>query len=103
MPLSLVTCLTRYYSTVSAITVAHGGWSEFRICPNNDIHRTVTQECLDAHLLETVEGKTRYYHPIHTGNFTVQLVLPKGLICSQCVIQWWWKTSELLFQSAFEY
>jgi len=80
-------------TVVLTITVSHGGWSEFRICPNNNVHRVVSQDCLDKRLLYTVGGKTRFYHPVRTGDVTIQLVLPKDLTCSQCVLQWWWKTN----------
>jgi hypothetical protein len=79
-----------YYLT--DITAPHGGWSEFRICPNNNIHKAVTQECLDRYLLATPSGETRYIHQREAANITISLVLPQGLLCSQCVLQWKWNT-----------
>ncbi|XP_045180175.2 uncharacterized protein LOC123539591 [Mercenaria mercenaria] len=76
------------------ITVAHnGGWSEFRICPNNDVNKAVTQQCLDQFLLATPSGETRYIHQKTTGRFNIPLVLPPGLTCTQCVLQWKWNAA----------
>ncbi|KAJ8307911.1 hypothetical protein KUTeg_014558 [Tegillarca granosa] len=33
------------------ITANHKGWFEFKLCPNNDVTKKVTQECLDKYLL----------------------------------------------------
>ena len=70
---------------------------EFRICPNNDIHKEATQDCLDRHVLTLTNGSTRYYIPRDrraTFDLTVSLVLPRGLTCSQCVVQWLWNGGE---------
>ncbi|KAL4218359.1 hypothetical protein ACF0H5_023096 [Mactra antiquata] len=75
------------------IRVGHGGWSEVRICPNNDINRPATQGCLDQYLLQTIDGATRVnHHHEFTGVYTYQFKLPAGLTCSQCVLQWRWNT-----------
>ena len=82
-------------STTSELTVNHGGWLEFRICPNNNIQKEATQQCLDHHVLALRNGSTRYYFPKGSGrNITVELVLPRGLTCTQCVLQWLWNTGE---------
>ncbi|XP_052807202.1 uncharacterized protein LOC128236392 [Mya arenaria] len=78
------------------ITANHGGYSEFRICANNDVSKRVTQECLNEHLLKTPSGESRYLH--ENGNAGkgikhVDLILPYGLTCTQCVFQWKWKTN----------
>lgn len=76
------------------LTVGHGGWSEFRICPNNDVNKAVTQQCLDQHLLATTGGETRIRIPHVARKFRMQFKLPAGLTCSQCVLQWKWNTGE---------
>ena len=38
-----------YY--LSLTSANHLSWFEFRICPNNDIHKPATQSCLDRYLL----------------------------------------------------
>ncbi|KAK3606445.1 hypothetical protein CHS0354_041386 [Potamilus streckersoni] len=77
------------------ITVNHGGWFEFRLCPNNDPQKRVTRSCLDRNLLAQPNGQNRYQ--INAGDgitvYTVNLVLPRGLTCSQCVLQWKWNTA----------
>ncbi|KAH3894119.1 uncharacterized protein LOC127862143 isoform X2 [Dreissena polymorpha] len=75
------------------ITVNHGGWFEFRLCPNNDFTKRATQECLDKYLLEQTTGGARYTLNEGRGIKTVTLKLPKDLTCSQCVLQWKWNTA----------
>ncbi|XP_069102856.1 serine-rich adhesin for platelets-like, partial [Argopecten irradians] len=69
-----------------------GGYFEFRLCPNNDITRKITQECLDKHHL-VING---YGHRLYVERDTVydlQLKIPEDLTCTQCVLQWKWKGS----------
>ncbi|XP_052811640.1 uncharacterized protein LOC128239176 [Mya arenaria] len=80
------------------ITINHGGYSEFRLCPNNDVTKRVTQQCLDKYLLAMPSGQTRYIHPqkgslYGNGRKDIDLVLPRGLTCTQCVLQWKWTTN----------
>uniref|UniRef100_A0A0B6ZZ67 Chitin-binding type-4 domain-containing protein n=1 Tax=Arion vulgaris TaxID=1028688 RepID=A0A0B6ZZ67_9EUPU len=75
------------------ITVSHKGYHEFKIC---NVQRTggieATQECLDATVLEDENGAKKFYNGTEsTGYFEYILVLPEGLTCSHCVIQWRWK------------
>ncbi|XP_062616040.1 uncharacterized protein LOC134277745 [Saccostrea cucullata] len=77
---------------VVEVTALHYGWFEFRICPNNDINRAVTQECLDKHLLVLSTGATRFTEVTSTGKYLLHAQLPAGLTCSQCVVQWKWHT-----------
>ncbi|XP_069102406.1 uncharacterized protein [Argopecten irradians] len=91
--------ITRHYTVGQTIdigveiTANHHGYFEFRLCPNNDIHKRATQECLDQHLLtlENADG-TRYYLGGRRGAINLKAKLPEGLTCSQCVLQWRWKT-----------
>ncbi|XP_045173145.2 uncharacterized protein LOC123534789 [Mercenaria mercenaria] len=75
------------------ITVNHGGWFEFKICPNNDVKKRATQECLDKYLLQQLDGSTRFVIPEGLGIVSIKLKLPQGLSCSQCVLQWKWNTA----------
>ncbi|XP_053383502.1 uncharacterized protein LOC128549850 [Mercenaria mercenaria] len=75
------------------ITAPHGGWSEFRLCPNNDVQKPVAQQCLDRYLLATPSGETRIVHHRISGKLKIPLVLPQGLTCTQCVMQWKWNTA----------
>ena len=79
------------------VTVQHGGWFEFRICPNNDFRVPVTHECLNRNLLSLADGSgyRKYLHvndPV--GFYNVTLRLPTGLTCTQCVLQWKWHTGK---------
>lgn len=77
------------------LTAYHKGYYEFKICPHNNPTMPVTQRCLDEHPLEIKEGNRRYrtrYYPRNSGAQWLNLVLPRGLECSQCVLQWRYKT-----------
>ncbi|XP_076066211.1 uncharacterized protein LOC143039859 [Oratosquilla oratoria] len=77
------------------ITVQHGGWFEFKVCPTNDPKKLVEQECLDQHVLQLADGSgTKFYAPSSgKGSFFIKVNLPSDLTCSYCVIQWWWKVA----------
>ncbi|KAJ8312041.1 hypothetical protein KUTeg_009414 [Tegillarca granosa] len=75
------------------LTKQHGGYFEFRICPNNNPSRRATQACLNRYLLRQPDGSTRYYPKGGSQTYSVQLMLPPGLTCTQCVIQWIWNTA----------
>ncbi|KAK3084832.1 hypothetical protein FSP39_019870 [Pinctada imbricata] len=70
------------------VTAAHKGYFEFRICPNNDVNKPATHECLDRYILRTKNGQTRYPENGQAKMYTVDLQLPVGLTCQQCVMQW---------------
>lgn len=75
------------------ITANHKGWFEFKLCPNNDVTKKVTQECLDKYLLYLPDDQgTRHMIAIRTGIHRVRVKLPDGLTCSQCVLQWKYHT-----------
>ncbi|CAC5362915.1 unnamed protein product [Mytilus coruscus] len=76
------------------ITANHLGWFEFRLCVNNNISEKITHDCLDKHLLKTSHtGLTRTTFSANSGIKELTLKLPKDLICSQCVLQWKWRTA----------
>ncbi|XP_061185429.1 uncharacterized protein LOC133193479 [Saccostrea echinata] len=81
--------------TKVVITAFHKGYFEFRICVNNDVTKRVTQECLNENLMTIVEGDdqfpTRFYPP-GPGDHVVHVNLPNGIKCSQCVVQWRYRT-----------
>ena len=52
--------------------------------------RPITQEQLKHVLLQPDGSNTWPLHSSNTGVFKIKLVLPKGLTCDHCVIQWWW-------------
>lgn len=71
------------------ITSNHRGHFEFRICPNNNPSVEASQTCLNNHPLFKADG-SGFEHKIstHNGEHAVRLKLPRGLTCTQCVMQW---------------
>ncbi|KAH3882763.1 hypothetical protein DPMN_006708, partial [Dreissena polymorpha] len=81
--------------TMKAILTAnHWGWFEFRICPNNDVRKPATIECLDKHVLQRADGLGSRINitTMQTGQYTADYKLPFGMVCSQCVVQWRYHT-----------
>lgn len=75
------------------ITANHLGYFEFRLCEHNDPFTPATQECLDEHVLTLYNGMgTRYNITSEIGEYTVELILPEDVHCSQCVLQWKYNT-----------
>ncbi|XP_076033601.1 uncharacterized protein LOC143020758 [Oratosquilla oratoria] len=70
------------------LTANHYGYFEFRLCPNNNPRQAVTNACFDKYVLQNVNGGTRYYPGPGAKKFLSKFQLPKGLTCSQCVVQW---------------
>lgn len=71
------------------------GYFFFKLCPNNDVTRIVTQECLDAHNLQVVDNSgqlmgEKYVVPSErtNGDHSLHVQLPSDVTCSQCVLQW---------------
>ena len=58
----------------------------------------VTQECFDQHVLPIAgTNSDKYYIPKNTPKTAMleyEVTLPKGVTCSQCVIQWTWKSGK---------
>ncbi|XP_064596525.1 uncharacterized protein LOC135463138 [Liolophura sinensis] len=99
--------ITRTYKQGGAIpirvnlTSSHGGWFEFRICPNNDVTKAVTHECLEMHLLRMVNepDKSRFTDVPMGGlsnpaSILMEYQLPADLQCSHCVLQWVYNTGK---------
>ena len=84
------------------ITANHKGWFQFKLCPNNNPHRRVTQQCLDRFVLRAAVGAgTRYNLGGRKGLIKLRYQLPPGVVCSQCVLQWKWTTGEIIILSVF--
>ncbi|XP_042867363.1 uncharacterized protein LOC122250106 isoform X2 [Penaeus japonicus] len=71
------------------ITSNHRGHFEFRICPNDNPSVEASQTCLNQHPLFLADG-SGFEHKIgtHNGEHLVRVKLPRGLTCTQCVMQW---------------
>ncbi|PVD36901.1 hypothetical protein C0Q70_03892 [Pomacea canaliculata] len=85
---------TRYLSATVQLTSSHLGYFDFRLCVNNDFQKPVTQDCLDKTVLQIedpdgVRIGTQYnitnFRPI---TLELQVLLPPGIRCTQCVLQW---------------
>lgn len=82
------------------LTAYHKGYYEFKICPHNNPHTAVSQRCLDRHPLRIVEGSRRYrtrYYPHDSGVHHMTLLLPRDIKCTQCVLQWRYRTGNVMF------
>lgn len=87
------------------ITANHKGNFKFKICPNNDPSRVVTQECLDRYPLMAVTQGSYTYNLDSRRNkmFKVKLQLPEGVICTQCVLQWVYTAGNNITNITFTY
>jgi len=71
------------------ITANHWGHFEFKLCANNDVTQDPTQECFDKTPLLTPSGADKWWVPTHDTKFyDLEMVLPAGVTCDQCIIQW---------------
>ncbi|XP_011429462.3 uncharacterized protein [Magallana gigas] len=70
------------------ITASHFGYFEFRLCPNNNVHKPATQACLNQYVLHQPSGSVRFLEQGRPQTYAIKLKLPKGLTCTQCVLQW---------------
>jgi len=79
------------------ISANHWGHFELKICPVDGKKSLATQECFDKHPLVLADNPRshQFYVPLDSPKitkFNYQVVLPYGLTCSQCVIQWTYYT-----------
>lgn len=69
------------------------------LCPNNNRFQEATQECFNRYpLLVTKTGSVRYSIPPESNKqetFTYRVKLPRGVTCTQCVIQWTYYTGNM--------
>ncbi|KAL3885721.1 hypothetical protein ACJMK2_025766 [Sinanodonta woodiana] len=85
---------TKSIEVTVRITAYHKGYFEFRLCPNNNPNVNVTQECFDRQRLAVSgTGITRYdINFVEQLHYNFRIDLPKGLECTQCVLQWKYNT-----------
>lgn len=82
------------------ITAPHGGRFSFGLCPvpdgasDADERRVVTQKCFDANRLKNADDGTPYwwFGKKPAGEYAVDFVLPAGVSCKRCVLQWHYET-----------
>ena len=70
------------------ITSNHQGY--FRFSVGKVMRRPITQQQLTHVLLQPDGSNTWQLHSSANGNIQIRLVLPRGLTCDHCVLQWWW-------------
>ncbi|XP_069120053.1 location of vulva defective 1-like isoform X2 [Argopecten irradians] len=91
--------ISKSYSMGDIITIKvlltsnHLGFFEFRLCENNDVTKRITKQCLKHVLVNPVTGSTRYNISSYTTqHFELSAKLPDHVTCSQCVLQWRYRT-----------
>ena len=82
------------------LTTNHWGWFEFKLCPINDKLKLEDEACMDKHPLYLVNDptSTKFWIPLNTRKsdvFKYKLFLPPDVTCSQCVLQWTYRTGNL--------
>lgn len=71
------------------VTANHRGRFVFSVCPAPSSVEDPTQECLDASVLSTSSGLASFPLPsTSTGKFSLEVLLPPGLQCDHCLLQW---------------
>lgn len=82
------------------LTANHYGSFFLKLCPNNNPRSEATQECFDKYpLIVSETGEEEFVIPPETmkqGTLLYKVRLPQGVTCSQCVLQWTYKTGNML-------
>merc|ERR1712121_335362 len=79
------------------ISANHWGHFELKICPVGGKKSLATQDCFDKHPLVLADNPRshQFYVPLDSPKitkFNYKVVLPYGVTCSQCVMQWTYYT-----------
>ena len=82
------------------LTTNHWGWFELKLCPVNDKLGKETDACMDKYPLYLVDNPntSRFYIPPDSKKkdiFNYKVQLPPDVVCSQCVIQWTYRTGKM--------
>jgi len=74
------------------ITTNHGGYFQFKLCPNNDIRKDPNQQCFNQFKLKikSKRGSIMELNPDAIGRMKVLVKLPDTVSCDQCILQWTW-------------
>ena len=75
------------------VVANHKGFFAFRLCPNNNPTKAPKADCFHHHPLKLANGRSFYFldpeEEQRMGTrYELQLKLPDGLECWQCIIQW---------------
>jgi len=74
------------------------GWFEFRLCARKDgPDVTDLQACFDENVLQIDEtGMTKFFPGSVGGYSDMHVLLPAGLSCDHCMLQWKYNTGKFL-------
>ncbi|XP_048251103.1 uncharacterized protein LOC124115133 [Haliotis rufescens] len=77
------------------VTANHGGVFAFRLCPLLWYMGEANEPCFERNQLRLVDGSSKFIipPPAVARVYSIPLVLPQGVICTRCVIQWTWTTA----------
>ena len=76
------------------ITANHMGSFTFKLCRAPSAEQDPSQDCLDEHVLTTSSGEEEWQLPnSSTGVFDLQVELPEGYTCEQCLLQWTYRAA----------
>lgn len=81
------------------LTTNHWGWFELKLCPVNDKLKLETYDCFNKYPLYLVDDpkSTKFYIPPDSKKkdvFNYKVQLPANVVCSQCVVQWTYRTGK---------
>jgi len=77
------------------LSANHRGSFTFKLCQNNNVRRDSHQRCFDRNTLKVYPEMTESFElPSEASQtFYIQLKLPEGVTCKQCVLQWTYNTA----------
>ena len=83
------------------LTTNHWGYFELKLCPVKNKKDIATQECMDKHPLYLADDPTSYKYQIpddvgKKATLVYEVLLPKGITCKQCVVQWTYHTGKAI-------
>lgn len=87
------------FTAKTTLTANHKGRWSLRLCPLPGSgtaareRKVVTQACFNAHVLRRADGSGPYTEvPGAASRMTARYVLPAGVRCKRCVLQWTYET-----------
>ena len=88
------------------LTTNHWGWFELKLCPVNDKLGQEKQNCMDKYPLRLINdpSSSKFYIPEDSKKkdiFKYKVQLPPDVVCSQCVLQWTYRTGNFSFHPSF--
>ncbi|PSN34725.1 hypothetical protein C0J52_20991 [Blattella germanica] len=71
------------------LTANHKGRFYFHLCPLASKDQLETEACFEAHPVKLANGEPYYtLTSSNTGDYNINLSLPAGVKCQQCVLRW---------------